>query len=182
MALSCTCNLLSMLLQALLCAKDLVGRDGRFVLALGHHLYRSFRETSCIEQLISIYRRLGTNIMGLKPSPGNDVEKFGVVSGTLLDTTEFEHDDESVRNYNANNLISITKCIEKPTYEFARSKMRIVGRTNNGANDQPETFMTAFGLYIISGRIFEVLEDDFQNSATDSNGAIGIMQGLTSQF
>jgi UTP-glucose-1-phosphate uridylyltransferase/mevalonate kinase len=130
--------------HAIYCAKEAVG-DEPFLLMLGDHLYRAKGEKSCASQLVEAYNRYGTNILGLRSTPENQIANFGTVGGVWVEE---------------NRLLNVTEFAEKPTVDYARSNLRAPGLAEG-------EYLTVFGLYIIKPRIFEYLEEHIQNNVRE---------------
>ena len=83
--------------------KDAIGAEP-FLLVLGHYIYSTHAEKSCVDQVIEAYNIGGKSVMGLKVSKGNEVSKLGAACGVWL-TEESVHPKR----------LSITEVVEKPT-------------------------------------------------------------------
>jgi len=130
--------------HAVYCAREAIG-DEPFLLMLGDHLYRSTGEISCAQQLIDAYNQYGTNILGLRRTPGDQIANFGTIAGVWVEE---------------NRLLNVTEFAEKPTMDYARSNLRVPGL-------QPDEFLTVFGLYIIKPLLFDFLEEHIQNNVRE---------------
>jgi len=131
--------------HAVYCAAEWVG-DEPFLLLLGDHLYASDREESCAGQLLEAWKRVGHSVVGLQPTPIEDVHNFGTVCG------RFESDTVSEES-----LLTITRFCEKPTRKYARENLRVEGIPD-------DTFLTVFGQYILSPGIFAILEEHISSN------------------
>jgi UTP-glucose-1-phosphate uridylyltransferase/mevalonate kinase len=127
--------------HAVYCGRDWV-KDEPFLLMLGDHLYASDTDRSCVGQLLDVYDRVGTSVVGLKVTPGSEVRNFGCVGGVWE---------------NAGEVLSITEFHEKPDVEYARKHLQVEGM-------EPDTFLTVFGLYILKPRIFDLLDEHIRHS------------------
>lgn len=148
--------------HAVLCAKDELGigadNDQPFVLALGHHVYRSNDpKRSCVQQVLEAYKTVGINTIGLKVSPSEDVSKFGTVAGTAYSSI---NEDIASDNTTIRQLVNVTKIVEKPTPTYAKSTLGVSGR-----GMKADEFLTVFGLYVLDYKIFNYLEDDLKSSS-----------------
>jgi UTP-glucose-1-phosphate uridylyltransferase/mevalonate kinase len=130
--------------HAIFCAKEAVGNEP-FLLMLGDHLYRSKGEKSCASQLVEAYNRYGTNILGLRSTPEDQIANFGTVGGVWVEE---------------NRLLNVTEFAEKPTVDYARNNLRAPGLAEG-------EYLTVFGLYIIKPSIFEYLEEHIQNNVRE---------------
>ncbi len=127
--------------HAVYCAREWVN-DEPFLLLLGDHLYNSENESPCTKQLLDVYVRFETNIVGLKSIPKEDLKHFGCITGYL--------DRE-------NSIVTITEFYEKPTVEYARAHLHIDGMENN-------QYLSLFGQYILNPRIFFFLEENIKHN------------------
>ncbi|MGA2545225.1 MAG: sugar phosphate nucleotidyltransferase [Rectinemataceae bacterium] len=131
-------------------ARKWVGSEP-FLLVLGDHLFVTRGKTRCARQLIDRYYEAATNLIGLQVTPESEVGRFGTVGGEWVSTeASFTHD-----------LITITRFKEKPDIEFAREQLSI-------PDLPPSSFLTVFGLYILSPGVLQELE---QRSAVDGQAA-----------
>lgn len=122
-------------------AKDWVGNEP-FILMLGDHLFTSDTETSCIQQLIDLYEKTGRSVVGLQETPAEKVKHFGCATGTWEEN---------------NTQLSISEFAEKPSIDYAREHLDV----QNVKNDH---FLTIFGQYILTPKIFSLLEENIKNN------------------
>jgi UTP--glucose-1-phosphate uridylyltransferase len=130
--------------HAIFCAREAIGGEP-FLLMLGDHLYRSKGEKSCAAQLVEAYNRYGTNILGLRSTPEDQIANFGTVGGVWVEE---------------NRMLNVSEFAEKPTADYARTRLRAPGMTEG-------EYLTVFGLYIIQPRIFEFLEEHIDNNVRE---------------
>jgi UTP-glucose-1-phosphate uridylyltransferase/mevalonate kinase len=130
--------------HAIYCARELVGNEP-FLLMLGDHIYRSTTDISCARQLLDAYERHGRSVVGLRLTPADQIANFGTATGIWLEE---------------NNLLSITEFAEKPTIEYARSNLRVMG-LNEGE------YLTVFGQYILNPEVFDYLEEHIKNNVRE---------------
>lgn len=130
--------------HAVHCARDWVG-DEPFLLLLGDHLYASETDVSCARQLLDLYHRVGTSVVGLKATPLADVDKFGCVGGTWAER---------------DSVLSITEFAEKPDPAYARKHLQVDGL-------DPDTFLSVFGLYVLKPSVFEYLEEHIAHNVRE---------------
>jgi UTP-glucose-1-phosphate uridylyltransferase len=129
--------------HAVYCARDWVGGKP-FLLMLGDHLYASDSETNCARQLLDAYERVRHSVVGLKITPGNEINKFGCATGT----------------WNGPGMLLITEFVEKPDLSYAREHLRAEGL----AEDE---FLTVFGQYVLSPKVFEYLEEHIHHNVRE---------------
>ena len=123
--------------HAVHCAKEWVGGEP-FLLMLGDHIYASDMEIPCARQILDVYEKINRSVVGLKVTPEDEIKKFGCVTGV------WEKDG---------GILSITEFSEKPEPEYAREHLRVEGIAEN-------YFLTVFGQYVLSPKIFEYLEEN----------------------
>jgi len=127
--------------HAVYCGRDWV-KDEPFLLMLGDHLYSSDIGRSCVEQMLDVYQQTGRSVVGLKVTPGSEVKNFGCVAGVWQ---------------NGREVLDITEFAEKPDLEYARANLQVEGL-------DPDTFLTVFGLYILTPRVFDLLEERIRHN------------------
>ncbi len=110
------CNLISIrqknpmgLGHAVLCAAPVVGAEP-FAVLLGDDLIDS--KVPCTQQLIEVFDREKTSVVGVMKVPNSEVSKYGIVGGKLLNP----------------KLMEVTNLIEKPGEDDAPSQFAIPGR------------------------------------------------------
>jgi len=122
--------------HAVYCSRKWIN-DEPFLLMLGDHLYTSDNDTLCTRQLLDVYERFGTNIVGLKIINEEDLQNFGCVTGIWEDQ---------------NSILTITEIHEKPILEYAREHMHMDEMSKN-------QYLALSGQYILNPKIFNFLED-----------------------
>lgn len=95
--------------HAVWCARKFIGEEP-FAVLLGDDIVRA--KTPCLRQMIELYDRFKSSIIGVQNVADDEVSRYGIVDGKEI------HD----RFYNVNHLI------EKPKREEAPSNLAIVGR------------------------------------------------------
>lgn len=130
--------------HAIYCTQEAVG-DEPFLLMLGDHLYRSNGDRSCAQQLMDAYIQHGTNILGLRRTPENQIANFGTVVGVWLEE---------------NLVLNVNEFVEKPTIDYARSNLRV-------PNLPDDEYLTVFGQYIIKPQLFTYLEEHINHNVRE---------------
>ncbi|MFS0836757.1 UTP--glucose-1-phosphate uridylyltransferase GalU [Paenibacillus sp. 1P03SA] len=97
--------------HAIHCAKTFIGNEP-FAVLLGDDIVQSSRP--CTRQLIDVYERYESSVVGVQWVPDQDVHKYGIVDSTG-DAAE-------------PNLVYVRSLIEKPPIEAAPSNFAIMGR------------------------------------------------------
>lgn len=127
--------------HAVLCAKEWVNNEP-FLLMLGDHIYSSAIKKSCARQVLEIYQKINQSVVGLTTIPAEILYKAGCVTGVWQEK---------------GSILSLTQVSEKPTVEYARQHLRVEGM----AEDE---FLCIFGLYALTPKIFELLEENVRNN------------------
>ena len=130
--------------HAVYCTRQAIG-DEPFLLYLGDHIYRSNTEKSCTQQLLDAYNQRGVSMVGLRRTPESMIQNFGTVTGAWAEPEK---------------LLTITEFAEKPTLDFARTRLRVPSLDEN-------EYLTVFGQYIIQPQVFDYLEENIQNNVRE---------------
>lgn len=131
--------------HAVFCAKKWV-KDETFLLMLGDHIYLSDIEISCTSQILDIYEQVNQSVIGLTVMSGKTIEKSGCITGSWQ---------------NNNSILSVTQIYEKPDLEYARQYLRVEGMAE-------DLFFGVFGLYILTSKIFDYLEEHIRNNIREN--------------
>ena len=95
--------------HAIYCAKSFIGREP-FAVLLGDDIV--YAQKPCLKQMIEVYDRYRSSILGVQEVDKGDVSKYGIVDGSQLEE----------RVYRIKGLV------EKPDIERAPSRIAILGR------------------------------------------------------
>ena len=97
--------------HAIWCARKFVG-DEPFAVMLGDDIVES--EVPCLKQLVQIYERYHSSVVGVQQVPDEDVSKYGIVApkGNEIES----------------NVIHVETLVEKPSLQEAPSRYAIMGR------------------------------------------------------
>ncbi len=131
--------------HAVYCAKDWVGNEP-FLLVLGDHLFASDTDTPCIRQLMDIYERTGRSVVGLQETPEEELKRFGCATGVWEE---------------GGAMLSITEFAEKPSVDYAREHLYT-------QDVKDGSFLTIFGQYILTPRIFDFLDDNISRNMREN--------------
>ena len=127
--------------HAVYCAREWI--DGEpFLLMLGDHLYASDNEITCTQQLIDAYETEGKSVVGLRKTPADEVGSYGCVGGVWKEVKD---------------VLSVTEFYEKPDLGYAKRYLQVEGLTD-------DTFLTVFGIYILTSDIFNYLEEHISHN------------------
>lgn len=95
--------------HAIYCARSFVG-DEPFAVLLGDDIVDS--PVPCLKQLIQVFDRYKTTVLGVQHVPMENVSKYGIVGGLQID----------------DHLYKISDLVEKPDRDSAPSDIAILGR------------------------------------------------------
>lgn len=95
--------------HAIYCTKTFIG-DEPFAVLLGDDIIDS--EEPCLKQMLEVYEKYQSTIIGVQPVPDDDICKYGIIDCVK----------ESERVYKVNDLV------EKPNRDAAPSNIAILGR------------------------------------------------------
>lgn len=98
--------------HAINCASRFIGNEP-FAVLLGDDIVES--DTPCLKQLIDVFDKYQSSVLGVQAVPADDVSKYGVIS-PLENKTLDEH------------ILSISSVVEKPSASEAPSNFAIMGR------------------------------------------------------
>jgi UTP-glucose-1-phosphate uridylyltransferase len=129
--------------------RDWVGAEP-FMLVLGDHLFVPRGAVGCARQLVDRFEQLETALVALQPTPESEIGRFGTVGGSWVDGDE------------KRDLLEIAMFKEKPDKEFASEFLTVDGLPE-------KTFLTVFGLYILTSGLFAELARASQDSEADGH-------------
>jgi len=98
--------------HAILTGQPLIGNEA-FAVILADDLCDS-KDESVIKQMIKIYNKYKCSIIAIQEIPFDQVDKYGVISGTLID--------------NSDDIYKVNSMIEKPDIDKSPSNLAIIGR------------------------------------------------------
>lgn len=128
--------------HAVYCARDWAGSDP-FLLLLGDHVYISDTDRSCIMQAMQGFEKAGRSLYAVTQTPVTQLHLFGTLTGKRI--------------MNDPPLYEISRIIEKPDPATARKEL-----VTEGLPD--DTFLTFFGMHILTPAIFKVLQSHIENN------------------
>jgi len=127
--------------------RDWVGAEP-FMLVLGDHLFVPRGAVGCARQLVDRFEQLETALIALQPTPESEIGRFGTVGGSWVDSDE------------KRDLLDIAIFKEKPDKEFASEFLAVDGLPE-------KTYLTVFGLYILTSGLFAELARASQEGEAD---------------
>lgn len=95
--------------HAVLCAKNFVGNEP-FAVLLGDDVVDS--HVPCLKQLMQVFERYNSTVLGVQQVAWEDVDKYGIVSGEVME----------------DGIHKVKTLFEKPDREIAPSNVAILGR------------------------------------------------------
>jgi UTP--glucose-1-phosphate uridylyltransferase len=97
--------------HAIYCARRFIG-DEPFAVMLGDDIVQS--ETPCLKQLLQVYERYNSSIVGVQQVPQEDVSKYGIIAPKAQQIET--------------NVFNVANFVEKPAMDEAPSNYAIMGR------------------------------------------------------
>lgn len=95
--------------HAIWCARKFIGNEP-FAVLLGDDIVQA--EVPCLKQMIDVYDRYESSVVGVQPVPWEHVSRYGLVAGPSVEE----------------RLIRAEQLVEKPAKELAPSNWAIMGR------------------------------------------------------
>ncbi|MEN6314998.1 MAG: UTP--glucose-1-phosphate uridylyltransferase GalU [Clostridiaceae bacterium] len=95
--------------HAIHCARSFIDNEP-FAVLLGDDIVDS--EVPCLKQLIDVYEKYNTTVLGVQRVPEQDVSKYGIIAGTQV----------------GDRIYKVSDLIEKPERDKAPSNVAILGR------------------------------------------------------
>lgn len=113
-------------------------RGDPVLLCLGDHLFRGGRR-SCHSQLIRAYEACGgKSVSAVNRIRADDLKGYGTIAGK--------------RQAPGSDLINVSRIVEKPSVEVARSELRVDGL-------EADEFLGWFGMHALAPSIYDVLAE-----------------------
>lgn len=109
---------------------ECIYEPGFSIVCLGDYVYKGRKIGDCTTQLVDFWKKNNKSVVGIKTIPITETEKFGVVYGEWI----------------TDNIIRITKIVEKPEPEYARQNLMLNHRSK-------QCVFAFFGQYIIDNDI-----------------------------
>lgn len=97
--------------DAIYCARYFIG-DEPFAVMLGDDIVDNGNGTPCLKQLIDVYEKYQTTILGVQEIDKKDTDKYGIIDGKKME----------------NDVYKVDALVEKPSTESAPSNVAILGR------------------------------------------------------
>jgi len=142
--------------HAILTGEPLIGNEP-FAVILADDLC-DCRANGVMSQMIEIYKRYQCSVVAIEEIPFTQIEKYGVISGDLIDGT--------------NDTYRVTNMIEKP------NPNDLIGFVEDKVDQKNvPNFMAVIGRYILTPDIFEILK----KVKPDKSGEIQITNALFDQ-
>lgn len=131
--------------HAVLVARDLMNEEP-FAVLLGDDVIES--EVPCVRQMMDIYDRYQASVIAIMEVPDEETGRYGIIKAKAL--------SDEVLPQESGRLFEVLDMVEKPSREEAPSNLAIIGR------------------YILTPKIFDVLE----KTGKGSGGEIQLTDGL----
>ena len=142
--------------HAILTGEPLIGNKPFAVILADDLCYCG--EDGVISQMIKIYKEYQCSVVAIEEIPFTQIEKYGVISGNLIDGT--------------NNTFRVTNMVEKPNPNDLLEFME-----NRDNLNKVTSFMGIIGRYILTPDIFDILK----KIKPGKSGEIQITDALLSQ-
>lgn len=97
--------------DAIYCARYFIG-DEPFAVMLGDDIVDNGNGTPCLKQLMDVYDKYNTTILGVQEIDKKDTDKYGIVDGIKIE----------------NDVYKVNALVEKPSTDTAPSNVAILGR------------------------------------------------------
>lgn len=95
--------------HAVWCARKFIGNEP-FAVLLGDDIVQA--DVPCLQQMMELYNRYRASIIGVQYVSDEEVSRYGIVDGNLLDDSFYQ----------------VKKLVEKPSRDTAPSNLAIIGR------------------------------------------------------
>jgi UTP-glucose-1-phosphate uridylyltransferase/mevalonate kinase len=127
--------------------------DDPVLMVLGDHIYHTENPMNCARQLIDAYEQTGLLTVGIDEVRIDDVQHYGILAGEFID----------------DRTMQVREMKEKPTADYAVEYL--------GSHDKKgkKRYYCAFGQYILTPQVFELLE---RNIASRVDGEVGVTEIL----
>jgi len=130
--------------QAVLCAKEFTGNE-RFLLMMSDHLYLSFAQGSCLQQLLAIAESTDGPVSAVQPTHESKLPFYGTIGGSRVG--------------GQSDLYHVSKILEKPTPTIAEQELIVPGlRAGN--------YLCFFGMHVLTPSVMKHLQDSFTEGSS----------------
>jgi UTP--glucose-1-phosphate uridylyltransferase len=137
--------------HAVLCGRGFCG-DRPFLLQVSDHLYVTYGETSCTQQLLELAAAEGCPVSAVQPTHERFLRFYGTVAATLLPGRP--------------GVYQVDNIIEKPTPTVAEQTCVVPGLRSGH-------YLCFFGMHVLTDRVFAQLEED-----SGAGGSLGLSPAL----
>ncbi|MEM9079427.1 MAG: sugar phosphate nucleotidyltransferase [Verrucomicrobiota bacterium] len=127
--------------HAVASAADFIDNES-FLLLVGDHLFRSFSQKSCIQQLLDLAEKEDATISGVQPTHEAHLQLYGTVAAQLIPGSKGIYDVSSI--------------IEKPTPTLAEQELIVPGL-------RAGYYLCFFGMHALPGSAMGHLHDRLNN-------------------
>lgn len=125
--------------HAVLQARSFTGADP-FLLMMSDHLYLSFAEKSCLQQLMTFAAQTDGPVSAVQPTHESKLPFYGTIAGTPVPGLE--------------QLYEVSRIIEKPTPTVAEQELIVPGlRSGN--------YLCFFGMHVLTHAVMDHLDQSF---------------------
>ena len=138
-------------------AKNFAG-DEPVLMLLGDHIYSSENAKNCAQQLIDAFEKSGQLTVSLDEVELDHVMHYGILTG------KFQDEDE--------RLMQVSDMVEKPTRDYAAMHLGVKDKRGM------DRYYCVFGQYILTPKVFELLERDIVEGRRSEKGEYGLTSVL----
>lgn len=132
--------------HAVYCARQFVNGEP-FLLLLGDYLYTSYiAQKRCAAQLLELASTEECSVSAVNPTIEHQISRYGTLTGKHIP--------------NQNGVYQIEKIIEKPSLSTAELELQTPGL-------RAGYYLCFFGMHVFSPTIFQLLEAELKNGATN---------------
>ncbi len=129
--------------HAVLCAQNFIGEDP-FLLMMSDHLYLSFTESSCLQQLLSVASTTDGPVSAVQATHESKLPFYGTIAGSRISGQK--------------NLYEVSHVLEKPTPTIAEQELIIPGlRAGN--------YLCFFGMHVLTPSVIQHLSNSFSEKS-----------------
>lgn len=141
--------------HAVYCANDWVNGEP-FLLMLGDHIYKSYTDKRCAEQILEMFEMFGSTVIAVQRTPEELLPRFGTIAAK-------KHKDIP-------RLYCVSEIKEKPSISYARKHLQVEGLGKG-------EYFCMFGQYALTAGLFDCLKYHIDNDIREK-GEIQLTSAL----
>ena len=109
-----------------------------FLLLVGDHLFRSFSNVTCVQQIVALANQENATISGVQPTHESQLHLYGTVAANLQTGSE--------------NIYEVSQIFEKPTPTLAEQELLVPGLKSGH-------YLCFFGMHVLPAKAINHLEE-----------------------